>query len=447
MAELGRLLRRGDEGVPKDVVRAKQLLERAVNRCSIIAMSELGSLLHHGDESTPKDIVRARQLCEHAAVAGDLVGMFHLGLFLESGEAGLLKDVMRARQFYQLGANRGYAPARRALARLLEAESSSLATAFCCALSSPEVLDLAFLANHIRTVHVASALDLLAGHNLVLLSIRTGMLNSSNIATVGNTARYFQENLYQPATILNTGNDELIDSVFVHAESIGLVEDGFTLKARETGADIKKGDKVTSRVVENLAYCAWVVEQKVSKVASDGSWVGSSVDSLHSELGHLSSNQQTMEGAAVHLSNSLRQLRSVCQERDGCSKYARLTQCVLSFVAVMCAAVGGTTDVFGHLTAADYTEIGIDIPQHMISKLVSVDLDNFQVARLIVSDKVVTKMSPVVANALQSAVNECDIVSVHALESMIVEEIEAAGRENPSIASLDVASSSWMNLI
>lgn len=135
-----------------------------------------------------KDVVRAKQLYERAVDAGDTRAMCNLGALHERGEKTMPKDVLRAKQLYESGAARGQVKARYALSRLQKAEySSSLSTAFCQVLSDPDVLDQAFLVTCIRSSHVKFVMDVLAGHNVLPFAIRTGVLTCSNLVTVGGS--------------------------------------------------------------------------------------------------------------------------------------------------------------------------------------------------------------------------------------------------------------------
>lgn len=445
MTSLGNLLLHGDEGVLKNAVGAMQMYERAVHAGNIDAMNKLGFLLHHGEESVPKDGLRAKQLYERAVHCGDVNAIYNLGHLLELGEVDVPRDVVRAKWCYELGAHRGHAPSRRALARLLE-ECSPLSTAFCLVLKSPDVLDLVFLCKYVRAGYVTSASDLLAGHNLILLALRIGVLTRSTIATVGGSPRYFQENLYLPATKLNTGNDKLILSVFLQAESIGLIRDDCTMRVMlEPRADVHQDLEAISEVFENLAHRVVTVEQHVSRKEEDVPCDPHSVESLHLVLVQTPNNQQTLQGAMVNFASCLRQLQSISDECDHRLKYTRLSKCVLSFIPVMCAALQSTTEVFMHFRAEDFVQVGNKVPNQTVWEMAFVDLSNFQVARLILSNKLISKLSHESQADVKTAIKDSGLTSAQTLESILRGEIECTRREKPSLALLDVGISSWID--
>lgn len=450
MNNLGLLLENGEEGVAKDIARAKRLYERAVDAGNAWAMTNLGLLLERGEEGVAKDIVRAKQLYERAVHANNTWAMTNLGLLLERGEEGVPRDVGRAKQLYERGAYSGQVKARHALARLLESENSSLTTAFCKVVRDPDVLDQAFLVNYIRSSNVKTVMDLLAGHNLVLLAIRMRVLTHSNLTTLEGSRLYFRDNLYFPNTNLSTENGALVDAVFRHAESIGLIADSPVLNASyENRDDMYRGVQAISEVLLNLGNHIWAVEQRVGKLEYEMSVSGESTESLHSMVSQMSVHQNMLQGAVDNFSRSLKQLQSLIRKRDRCLKHAGIARCILSFFQVVAAAVDDVSVVgaqsLSDSTEQDWVEIRTGVAKYMVSEMTYVDISNFQVARLLLSAEVLAKMSPEAQIAITTAISESEFGSTKVLEGFLREEIEYAKGENLSISLLDFGSSAWMD--
>lgn len=72
MGALGGLLVEGAESVPKDAVRARSLLERAIVEGEVEAMITLGNLLVDGAQGVAKDAERGKALLGRAKEANGL---------------------------------------------------------------------------------------------------------------------------------------------------------------------------------------------------------------------------------------------------------------------------------------------------------------------------------------------------------------------------------------
>lgn len=105
------LLRHGSDGVPKDVLGAKQLFEYAAVIGHIEAMNDLGVLLHEGDNGIPTDIPRAKQLFEQAVSGGSVKAMINLGALLRDRADGEPRDTDRSKQLFAQADRNGVASA------------------------------------------------------------------------------------------------------------------------------------------------------------------------------------------------------------------------------------------------------------------------------------------------------------------------------------------------
>lgn len=119
MNELGHLLHKGANGVPRDPLRAKSLYESAIDRGNQSAFTNLASLLTEGASNVPLDHTRAKQLYEHAINAGDACAMSNLAQLLETEGNGERRDFWRILQLYEDASSAGDIPATCRLAFIL----------------------------------------------------------------------------------------------------------------------------------------------------------------------------------------------------------------------------------------------------------------------------------------------------------------------------------------
>ena len=103
-------------GVPKDLVKAAELYQKAANQGHARAQLHLGSLYESG-LGVPKDLGKAVELYQKAADQGMTPAQNNLGLLYENGQ-GVPKNLGKARELYQKAADRGYQPAIANLKRL-----------------------------------------------------------------------------------------------------------------------------------------------------------------------------------------------------------------------------------------------------------------------------------------------------------------------------------------
>ncbi len=110
---LGRAYDKG-EGVPKDSVKAVELLQESAAQGDARAQAYLGSMYAKG-EGVPRDSVKAVELLQKSAVQGDAQAQANLGVVYVLGE-GVPKDSARAVAWFQKSAAQGNAHGQNMLA-------------------------------------------------------------------------------------------------------------------------------------------------------------------------------------------------------------------------------------------------------------------------------------------------------------------------------------------
>lgn len=93
------------ESVPKDSLKAMELLKRASSREHQFAQYQLGKLLLQG-EDVPKDVVAAIHWLTASAMHGNQYAQYALGKLYLLGK-GVEKDKDRAAKWFQMAANQG----------------------------------------------------------------------------------------------------------------------------------------------------------------------------------------------------------------------------------------------------------------------------------------------------------------------------------------------------
>ena len=115
--DLGLLYQNG-QGVPKDLVKAAELYQKAADQGNAAARNNLG-LLYQNGQGVPKDLRKAAELYQKAANQGNAAAQNNLGWLYENGQ-GVPKDLKKAAELYQKAADQGNAAAQNNLGSLYE---------------------------------------------------------------------------------------------------------------------------------------------------------------------------------------------------------------------------------------------------------------------------------------------------------------------------------------
>jgi TPR repeat protein len=107
MVELGMLYGSGN-GVAKDEVQSRKLIERAAEAGNPRAVANLAAL--SGGGGTPSDPIKARDLLAKATEANSVEAQLQLGMMLADGIGGP-KDDVAARALFEKATSQGYAEA------------------------------------------------------------------------------------------------------------------------------------------------------------------------------------------------------------------------------------------------------------------------------------------------------------------------------------------------
>jgi len=121
------------DGVPKDMAKARRLIQAAAAQGLPPARQALAELGQGGAQPTPGrnlwnqararyragDHAGAAQLVQQAAQAGFPTAFYQMGYFYENGD-GVARDMAEAARWYKLGAEKGQPSAEAALGQLYE---------------------------------------------------------------------------------------------------------------------------------------------------------------------------------------------------------------------------------------------------------------------------------------------------------------------------------------
>lgn len=266
--------------------------------------------------------------------------------------------------------------------------------------------------------NVKSLAALFAGHNLLLLALRTGVIEAPELKTFDGVPFFFFSELYQPFySQLQDQTPEgqlLAKKIFTHAEHLGFVKGEGSLSLASATSPSRGEMKRVDAVLQDL--CARV-----------GALELTSVSVSH----HLSALTRNLSG-----------LHDLLQERVRLFVYPALARCLLSLLPI----VGGArsaSEVLLQMSASDLVTSGVDPRQCVIGQVANVDASNIQVLRYAFSEKGLAGITPDVRRQVQNAAADSRFGDAVAVCDALEREIGLTSAENVQLHMLDLTDWRW----
>lgn len=381
----------------------------------------------------------------------DIITLFCVALMLKYGADPFPKDTNAARRLFQRASDLGHEQAKEQLKELPQPPSKSpLEDALSLVLAMPNYLSTEFLRTYVRAEHVTSAISLICGHNLVLLSLRGGILSKSMFGssiTFGG-AWYFRDNLYHPASKLVNEDPELLSSIFLHAEKIGIIPDGYVFKVnlfnRRDAASTSQSIVTT---FTNLSHKVFSINKRLCNMEENVALLEKDVTKLFDGIQYLEKRQEDNEQSISNLSQSLTDLHGLLQKQEHRMMYAGLAKCAISLLPIIGCSLSQIVDLGTVLTAIctseevmSYTTEGSNA---LIDNIASVDVSNFRVASAVFSDNAIGKLERTAKKNVVESVENSEFRSLKYLQDALNKQVARVGQENRNAELVDIVRSPW----
>lgn len=340
------------------------------------------------------------------------------------------------------------------MARLL-----SLSTAFATVLLSSRqgkrVISEGYLRRCIRPENVKNACDVFAGHNLVLLAIREGVITADNISSFGECTGYLQQHLYAPACKVARGQDSfVIDAILQHAKIIGLIDDDFLAKAqiRRDIFPVNLHADALVRVLTQFAACMDDVDAgpiSRDKSTGSGSDCGASGDDLiKPSMVDMWSLKSPRPKCVQDLTIALSHLHKAIREKNTRAKYACLARCILLVFPVTQAYQSKTRSTAANLFLGFSIDCnipgGLRLSDISCGSMALVDISNFFIARHVFSTDALSKLHLQPRTVILQCVQNSAFLDINHLQATMHAEIAATNAVPSPGALLDIGSSLWL---
>ena len=303
---------------------------------------------------------------------------------------------------------------------------SYMEQAFVDVMHNPSLLSIQFIEKTIKSEHVHSASDLFCGHNIILLSIRAGVLSKNDLDRFNGNIWFLEENLYYPASKLTSENSKLLYSIFHHAEDIGIIRDGFKFRAEHE-----------NRVDSSLQFQS--IRNSVTDLSIRLANAEHNLETVHENIRIIGDNIASLQKSVEVNAKNFQYLFESIERQQTYRKYASVAKVFLSLIPILGSAMGSAadagTDIFLGLNAEELTESGIDFAKSKIDNLASVDVSSALVTYCALSKSRMRAMTPPTRQAILQAVEKSDFKNIDNLRSELLKMIQ----------DVDDGSRKWMN--
>lgn len=296
----------------------------------------------------------------------------------------------------------------------------------------------------IKRTNVCNTTDLIAGHNLVLLAMRLGLLTADRLYAFGDGKSSLYEELYLPACekVPHAVDYNAFRAVVRHAEGLGIIKSHESLLAAAKIMDAGR------KQFENIAGCITDMSRRIAALDARIFDLETNANSFGQDLRELCLQNNHIGNCMLRLRGDLEALHKAIDKQNRRNMYCSLTRCMLSFIPVLGSALGNgvsaAADIFCNLSTTDLIQLDVNIMQELISCAANVDVSNMQVARFAFSEKCMSKnLSDDQEKLVQSVVEDSPFRSCENLRLALEEEI----RKSPRIIHvIDLGSGDWASL-
>lgn len=301
------------------------------------------------------------------------------------------------------------------------------------------------LLRSLKRSHVQCVADLVAGHNLVLLALRAGIITRENVNHFGGKPYLLMDELYFPVhNKLNSASDvEVIKVIGLHAQELGIINDGYTIVAATQLHQSNRAvlDQVNSVMID-LSRRIAVVEGKMGSLMEN-------MNAANAAINEVSSRSEQLMKSSCALKESLADLHMLLKANKRRSLYTSLARCMLSCIPIFGSALGegasALSELFLNMTSRDLVNVGVNFTKGLITHVAPIDLSNFQVARFAFSASCLGSLGKRVQDAVLYSVGQSPFRTTEALQLAMRSQIERHAKDRAFASAMDLCRRDWLD--
>lgn len=333
--------------------------------------------------------------------------------------------------------------------------SSAFATVLLACKQNKQVINESFLRHCFRAEVVKTACDVFAGHNLILLAIRDGVITPDNFASFGGHTGYLQKNLYAPASkLIHVQDSCVIVAIIQHAKLIGILSNDSLENwqvPQESGSKNLYADSLL-RVILQFTRCMYEVEGTgllQDKNNGRNTEYGAADDSIKPSLMQdIWSMQRIRSKCISDLTEALSQLHNGIRETNPRTKYASLARCIILVFPVselyLSDLRSTTLNLFIGLNTNYSVPGGLRAGRTTFDSMALVDVSNYINAHHLFSSDALARLNLHARTAILQSVRNSSFLDINHLQSILRAEITATNASTSSCALLNMGSPLWL---
>eukprot|EP00184_Porphyridium_aerugineum_P002789 CAMPEP_0184700338 /NCGR_PEP_ID=MMETSP0313-20130426/12203_1 /TAXON_ID=2792 /ORGANISM="Porphyridium aerugineum, Strain SAG 1380-2" /LENGTH=588 /DNA_ID=CAMNT_0027159951 /DNA_START=196 /DNA_END=1959 /DNA_ORIENTATION=- len=218
------------------------------------------------------------------------------------------------------------------------------------------VPSLSLLKHWFQPEHVIDVASLLAGHNILLIALRGGLLNKPYSA-LDDDPNWFKERLYRPIHNKVRSNEEmyLVMKVVNQAESLGIIHRA-----------------------DDIRHCISIDENIDRKLQT----IGSVITDIHQRINKIDEGLADIDEYSKSIGLAIKQFHEAYKTKRKLNRMAGLHRLLISAISFLATVDGGSVGMGFKLLLNEVKESS----NRMIDEFTEVDLVDFRIAQWIVSE-------------------------------------------------------------
>lgn len=259
----------------------------------------------------------------------------------------------------------------------------------------------------LKTENVSSMDEIIAGHNILCLARKGGVLTDEDIDGTTDVGWHVQRKFYLAASRLRDANNDLLEFIFHDAQVKGIIRNGIQFViANELTSDME----VAARQINNAF-------QTISKLFLN-----------------IDDNISTTFNYVLTLSKDLNKLHDLFKFKNRVDKHVALASCLLSLIPIIGKSIGESARIaaefFIGLDIEDGLSVAASATEYQLSNLYSVDLSDFRTGLYIFSENgVLNDIDKGARLAIQQAIENSQFNSLTELQQAFLQQIRESQHE------------------
>lgn len=433
------LLWKGDDSIETGILRSKHLFNNVLEHSKNWKSStlDLGSLFQFVLESTDLDNIpipselylATRRPAKHFA------NLF-FGLVLLLDLTSHHEDISRGTSLFECFLDNEYGDNIIQFVRIVETKIQeynvsrcALQIAYADIVRHPTNPSRDMIASTLKTVKISSMNEVLAGHNILSLARRRGILTDEDSKGSTDRAWLIHTNFYTPASMVTGAHRELLHFIFRDAQVKGIIHNAVQFAI---STDLSSNMQLAIRQMNNTFQ---MMSRRFLQIEENISSTFDYVSKLSEHLSALSKDVSAVSKHVSTLSKDLNKLHDLFKLKNKGDGNAALASCLHSLIPIVGKSIAESAkiavDFFVEFAIEDGLSVATSLTENQLSNVYSVDLSDFRTGLYIFSEKGALKdIDEPSRLAVQRGVDNSGFKTLSGLQQAFVQQIRNVQHED-----------------